>query len=122
MAKSLLERHAVVLLHHAQDAARWRRLMEIEARSWSPFASGGLLRRRRRPLTSPLYARLMEQTRDIELVKVADGGRGLDGIVFDAPSRSKVTVAVMDPSRGPVFRTVHPDSLTDRTEAGPDDR
>src|SRR3954451_12960700 len=64
----------------------------------------------------------MERTNDSELVKVADGGRELDGIVFDAPSRSKVTVAVMDAARGPVFRTVHADTLTERTEAGPDDR
>jgi hypothetical protein len=64
----------------------------------------------------------MARTNDSELVKVADGGRELDGIVFDAPSRSKVTVAVMDPARGPQFRTVHPDALTERTEAGPDDR
>jgi hypothetical protein len=64
----------------------------------------------------------MVRTSDSELVKVADGGRELDGIVFDAPSRSKVTVAVMDAARGPVFRTVHADTLTERTEAGPDDR
>jgi hypothetical protein len=64
----------------------------------------------------------MERTSDSELVTVADGGRELDGIVFDAPSRSKVTVAVMDPARGPQLRTVHPDTLTERTEAGPDDR
>jgi hypothetical protein len=69
-----------------------------------------------------LYARLMDQTKDLERVKVADRGRELDAIVFDAPSKSKVTVAVMDPARGPVFRTVHPDTLTERTEAGPDDR
>jgi hypothetical protein len=64
----------------------------------------------------------MVRTSDSELVKVADGGRELDGIVFAAPSRSKVTVAVMDAARGPVFRTVHADTLTERTEAGPDDR
>src|SRR4051795_10228986 len=64
----------------------------------------------------------MEGTNDSELVKVADGGREVDGIVFDTPSKSKVTVAVMDGKRGPVFRTVHPDALTERTEAGPDDR
>jgi hypothetical protein len=64
----------------------------------------------------------MERTSDSELVTVADGGRELDGIVFDVASRSKVTVAVMDPARGPQFRTVHPDTLTERTEAGPDDR
>jgi hypothetical protein len=64
----------------------------------------------------------MEPQSDSELVTVADGDWMLDGIVFDAPSRSKVTVAVMDRKRGPVFRTVHPDALTQRTEAGPDDR
>ena len=64
----------------------------------------------------------MESQGDNELVKVADGDRELDGIVFDAPSKSKVTVAVMDRKRGPVFRTVHPDALTQRTEAGADDR
>ena len=64
----------------------------------------------------------MDQTTDHERVTVADNGKELDGLVFDAPSKSKVTVAVMDPARGPVFRTVHPDALTERTEAGPDDR
>jgi hypothetical protein len=64
----------------------------------------------------------MEPQSDSELVTVADGDRELAGIVFDAPSKSKVTVAVMDPKRGPVFRTFHPDTLTERTEAGPDDR
>jgi hypothetical protein len=64
----------------------------------------------------------MARTSESELVKVADGGREVDGIVFDAPSRSKVTVAVMDPVRGPQLRTFHPDALTERTEAGPDDR
>jgi hypothetical protein len=57
-----------------------------------------------------------------ERVKVASGGPQLDGIVFDTPSRSKVVVAVVDPSRGPVFRTVNPDTLSERTEEGPDDR
>lgn len=55
-------------------------------------------------------------------MKVADGGPEVDGIVFDAPSRTKVVVAVMDPAKGPVFRTVHPDVLSERTEEGPDDR
>jgi hypothetical protein len=56
------------------------------------------------------------------LVKVVDGGPELDGIVFDLPSRSKVIVAVVDRGRGPVLRTVHPKTLTERTEEGPDDR
>src|SRR5450755_4975243 len=64
----------------------------------------------------------MESTSVGELVKVAGGGPELDGIVFDAPSRSKVVVAVVEPGRGPVFRTVHPKSLTERTQEGPDDR
>jgi len=64
----------------------------------------------------------MEPTSPSELVRVADGGPELDGIVFDTPSRSKVVVAVVDPARGPVFRTVHPSTLSERTEEGPDDR
>jgi hypothetical protein len=31
-------------------------------------------------------------------------------------------VAVLDPARGPVFRTVNPKSLTERSEEGPGDR
>ncbi|HEX4009958.1 MAG TPA: hypothetical protein VHX62_08110 [Solirubrobacteraceae bacterium] len=57
-----------------------------------------------------------------ELVKVADGGAELDGIVFDTPSSSKVIVAVVDPTRGPLFRTVNPSTLTERAEEGPNDR
>jgi hypothetical protein len=57
-----------------------------------------------------------------ELVKVASGGPQLDGIVFDTPSRTKVVVAVVDRAKGPVFRTVHPDMLSERTEEGPDDK
>jgi hypothetical protein len=56
-----------------------------------------------------------------ELVTVAAGGPELDGIVFDTPSRSKVVVAVVDPARGPMMRTVHPDTLAERTVAGPHD-
>jgi hypothetical protein len=57
-----------------------------------------------------------------ELVKVLGGAPELDGIVFDTPSRTKVVVAVVDPSRGPVFRTVHPRELTERSEPGPSDQ
>jgi hypothetical protein len=57
-----------------------------------------------------------------ERVKVARGGPELDGIVFDTPSRSKVVVAVVEPDRGPVFRTVHPNTLTERTEESHSDR
>jgi hypothetical protein len=55
-------------------------------------------------------------------VTVATGGPELDGIVFDVPSRSKVVVAVVDASRGPVLRTFPADAVTERTEEGPDDR
>jgi len=56
-----------------------------------------------------------------ELVKVAGDGQPVDGIVFDTPSSSKVVVAVIEKGRGPVFRSVKPDALTPRTDAGPDD-
>jgi len=68
------------------------------------------------------YAVLMESPSAGEPVKVAGEGPELDGIVFDVPSRSKVVVAVVEPRRGPVFRTVHPKTLSERTEDGPDDR
>jgi hypothetical protein len=64
----------------------------------------------------------MESTSAGELVKVADGGPPLDGIVFEVPSRTKVVVAVVDPSRGPMFRTVNPSALSERTEEAPADR
>jgi hypothetical protein len=64
----------------------------------------------------------MEQTAPGDLVRVASGGPELDGIVFDTPSRTKVVVAVLDPGRGPVLRTVHPNTLTERTQKGPHDR
>jgi hypothetical protein len=69
------------------------------------------------------YAVSMEELTSVGgLVTVADGGPPLDGIVFDVPSRTKVVVAVLDPSRGPVFRTVHPRTLTDREQETPGDR
>ena len=55
-------------------------------------------------------------------VRVGTSGHEVDGIVFDTPSRSKVVVAIIDPARGPAFRTVHADTVTERAEDGPDDR
>lgn len=56
-----------------------------------------------------------------ELVTVAGDGPPLDGIVFDTPSTTKTVVAVVDRGRGPVFRTVHPRTLTERETEGGDD-
>jgi hypothetical protein len=55
-------------------------------------------------------------------VKVAGAGPSIDGIVFDTPSRTKVVVAVVERGRGPVFRTVHPNALTERADDGPHDQ
>jgi hypothetical protein len=63
----------------------------------------------------------MALTSESRLVTVATAGPLIDGIVFDIPSHSKVVVAVIDPAKGPVFRTVHPDTVSERDEAGPDD-
>ncbi len=63
----------------------------------------------------------MEPTDAGTLVRISGSGPDADGIVFDAPSRSKIIVAVVDRARGPVFRTVHPDALGPRAEAGADD-
>ena len=64
----------------------------------------------------------MESIQAGELVTVVIGGPELDGIVFYTPSSSKVVVAVVDPVRGPVFRTVPPNALRERTEEGTHDR
>lgn len=64
----------------------------------------------------------MESTSPGELVRVAGDGPALDGIVFDTPSRTKVVVAVVQAGRGPVLRTVHPATLTERAGEGPSDR
>lgn len=64
----------------------------------------------------------VEMTSIGALVRVGAGESALDGIVFDVPSRSKVVVAVVDPDRGPLFRTVNPSQLIEREEGGPDDR
>jgi hypothetical protein len=57
-----------------------------------------------------------------DLVNVSGAGPTVDGIVFDTPSNAKVVVAVVDPKRGPVFRTVNAEALTPRSEAGPNDQ
>jgi hypothetical protein len=64
----------------------------------------------------------MESASPGALVKVTGVGPDLDGIVFDTPSNAKVVVALMDPVRGPRFRTVNPSALTERVEEGPHDR
>jgi hypothetical protein len=68
------------------------------------------------------YAAPVESPTPGDLVKVDVGGPPLDGIVFDVPSNTKVVVALVTRDRGPAFRTVHPKTLTERTEEGPDDR
>jgi hypothetical protein len=64
----------------------------------------------------------MESTAVGKLVKVATGGPEVDGIVFDVPSATKVVVAVVDPGRGPVFRTVPAATVSERTEEGAHDK
>jgi hypothetical protein len=56
-----------------------------------------------------------------DLVKVASGTAELDGVVFDTPNSSKAVVAMVDPARGPVFRTVDQKALTSRADEGPHD-
>ncbi len=74
------------------------------------------------PAIVPEYALEMESISPGDLVTVGGDGPALDGIVFDAPSRTKVVVAVVESGRGPVFRTVHPSTLTARAVQAPQDR
>jgi hypothetical protein len=57
-----------------------------------------------------------------DLVKVTAGAAELDGLVFDTPSSAKAVVAIVDPARGPVLRTVDQKALTIRAGEGPHDR
>ena len=57
-----------------------------------------------------------------DLVTVTDGSAQLDGLVFETPSASKVVVAVVDPKRGPRFRSVNPSTVSEREAEGPHDR
>jgi hypothetical protein len=68
------------------------------------------------------YAVTMEQTSPGDLVSVSSDGPDVDGIVFDVPSRAKVVVALVDPSRGPVLRTVAADALSERDGEAAGDR
>ena len=63
----------------------------------------------------------MDEIHAGDLVKIETGGPQIDAIVFDVPSHSKVVVATVDPTRGPVFRTVHPRELSERSDEGPGD-
>jgi len=64
----------------------------------------------------------METTDTGDLVKVKTGGPEIDGIVVEVLKSSKAVVAVMDPAKGPVLRTVPQDTLSERAEEGADDR
>ncbi|MDX6700411.1 MAG: hypothetical protein QOF26_637 [Baekduia sp.] len=77
---------------------------------------------RRRVAAAAEYPHGMEQTGTGDLVKVATGGPDIDGIVFDATGGAKVVVAVIDRERGPVMRTFDLTALSERSEAGDDDR
>ncbi len=56
-----------------------------------------------------------------DLVTIDASGHPLDGILFDRPSSGKLVVAVIDPKRGPVLRTVDAKTVTERDAEGPDD-
>lgn len=64
----------------------------------------------------------METIATGDLVTVTAGGPVLNGIVSDVPSATKIVVAVVDPTRGPIFRSLHPDTLATREEEAPEDR
>jgi hypothetical protein len=56
-----------------------------------------------------------------QLVTLVGDHDPLDGIVVHVPSLVKVEVAVPDTGDGPVFRTVHPKLVRERTEPGEQD-
>jgi hypothetical protein len=64
---------------------------------------------------------MLKTFKEGQLVSVAAEGGALDGVVSHVASLVKVEVAVDEGERGPVFRTVHPKSLTARDAPGPSD-
>jgi hypothetical protein len=56
-----------------------------------------------------------------QLVTLTGEPEALDGIVVQVPSFVKVEVAVPDSEHGPIFRTVHPKRLRERSVAGEHD-
>jgi len=56
-----------------------------------------------------------------QLVTLVGDDEALEAIVVHAPSLVKVEVAVPDLGQGPVFRTVHPKVLRERSEPGEHD-
>jgi hypothetical protein len=56
-----------------------------------------------------------------QLVTVSEGGPPLDGIVVGHPSAHKLVVALVDPKRGPVFKTVGTEAVAEREAEGPRD-
>ena len=64
---------------------------------------------------------MMKSFHEGQLVTLAGEQGELEGIVVHAPSLVKIEVAVPDAEGGPVFRTVHPKLLKERSEAGEGD-
>jgi hypothetical protein len=56
-----------------------------------------------------------------QLVTLVQEGGAIDAIVVHVPSLVKVEVAIADPERGPLFRTVPAKTLRERTVAGEHD-
>ena len=105
---------------------------EQRADAWnSGFESGNPVRRATATWTRPRarsagregsrLGAMLKTFREGQLVSVATEDGGLDGVVAHVTSLVKVEVAVDQAGSGPVFRTVHPKSLTPRDEPGPSD-
>ena len=61
---------------------------------------------------------MLKTFREGQLVTVASESGAQAGVVAHVASLVKVEVAVEEAATGPVFRTVHPKSLTPREEPG----
>jgi hypothetical protein len=64
---------------------------------------------------------MLKTFREGQLVTVVTEDGDVDGVVAHVASLVKVEVAVEQEGDGPVFRVVHPKSLTARDEPGPAD-
>jgi hypothetical protein len=103
--------------HRHLDACRHHEVRHADTPFTRPARSTSMLEDDGLQIAAPSgrYADDMRSFHEGQLVTLVGEEEALDGIVVHAPSLVKVEVAVPDSERGPVFRTVHPKLLRERT-------
>ena len=97
-----------------------KRLRDLLRTQLDDLKAKGLYKRERQ-LQSPQGAAIKVAEPSAEDGTRPNRRKVREGIVVSDAMSATVVVAVVAPGRGPVFRTVHPNALTERTQERPDD-